>query len=171
MARRGDVPTRSEVTETIEKHQSEMQEKTEEMEKTAEDVETERETLESLDLGGTAEGADAVEEAIEGAEDLSTQEFEEQGNELEEVDRESEEHEGELNERSDTTSSDLGKVSDASGRIHGDGANNELVKAKESAVRDIEFLHEQAQRAQEAREETERVHQEQQGRVNSGRRS
>lgn len=171
MARRSDVPTRGEITDKVDKHETDMHDKADEIEETVEDVETVRQTLEELDLGGTAEGGDAVEQAIEGAEDVSVSEFDEESQELEQIEGEDEEHEHELEERSDTTSSDLGKISDASGRIHSDAANNELIEAKESALRDIEFLSDQAKRAQEAREESRRIHEEHVGRVDAGGRS
>ena len=171
MARRGDIPTRGEVSEKVEKHETDMREKGDQIEETVEDVETVRQTLEDLELGGTSEGSDAVEQAIEGAEDVSAGEFDEESEGLEEIQGESEEHEGELQERSDTTSSDLGKVSDASGRVHSDATNRELVDAKEAALRDVEFLDEQATRAGDAREESRRIHEEHQQRVNAGRRS
>ena len=171
MARRGDVRSRNDITDTVEKHQTDMQEKGEELEKPVEDVETVRETLDALDLGGTSEGADEVEQAIEGAEDVSVEDFDRGSGELEEIQHESEEHEGEIEERSDNVSSDLGKISDASARIHGDGANRELVDAKESALRDVDFLKEQTDRAQEARDESQRLHDEHVSRVNAGRRS
>lgn len=169
MARRGDAPKQSEITEKVEKHENDMHEKTEDVEKTVEDVETVRQTLEELDFGGTAEGGEAVEQSIEGAENVSVGEFDSESSALEELEHESEEHEGELQERNDTTTADLGKISDASGRIHSDAANSELIAAKESALRDIEFLSDQAQRAQEAREETQHIHDEHLGRVNTGR--
>ena len=54
--------------------------------------------------------------------------------------------EQELRERSDTSESDLGKVSDATGRIETQETVNELVKTKEGLLRDIEFLDENADR-------------------------
>lgn len=171
MARRGDSPTRGEVTERVDKSESDMQEKTEEMDKTVSDIETVRDTLDSLDLSGTSEASDEVEQAIEGAEDVSEGEFEQESGELEGIQGETEEHEGELQERTDSSSQDLGKLSDASGRMNSDAANSELVKAKESALRDIDFLGDQAKRAQDSREESQRVHEDYKGRVAGGRRS
>ena len=82
-----------------------------------------------------------------------------------EQDAEDVEHQGETQERADTTEADLGKVSDASARIETDVAVSELVKAKEAALKDIEFLGEQVERAREAREESERIQQELESRV------
>ena len=59
MARKSDAPTRSEVTDTVEKHKDDMSEKIEELDLIATDSETVRETLESLEFDGTAEGGDA----------------------------------------------------------------------------------------------------------------
>jgi len=171
MARRSDTPTRSEVTEKVEKHQDDMNDKAEDVEETVSDIETVRDTLDSLDLGGTSEGADEVEGAIEGAEDVGVSEFEEESQELEQIQGETEEHEGELGERSGTTSSDMEKISDASSQIHSDAAGSELAKAEDNARNDIEFLDDQADRAQSAREESQRLHNEHQARVSSGRRS
>ena len=169
--RRSDAPTRGEITEKVEKHEADMEEKAEDVEETVEDTELEHETLEGLELDGTAEAAEEVEQAIEGAQDVSTQEFDAESGELEEVHSETEEHEEDLQERSATTSSDLGKISDASGKIHSDSANSELIEAKESAVRDIEFLDDQAKQSQDARDQSQRLHEEHQRRVNTARSS
>lgn len=170
MARWSDTPTRSEVTERVGKNHEDLREKGDEMEDSVSDIETVRETLDSLDLSGTAEAAEAVERAVEGAEDVSVSEFEEESSEVGEIQGETEEHESELQERSDTTSADLGKLSDASSRLHSDVANRELIEAKESAVRDVEFLGDQAKRAQEAREESQRLREELDSRATAGRR-
>jgi len=169
MARRSDTPTRSEVTDKVEKNQDDLREKGDEMEDTVSDIETIRETLESLDLGGTADGADEVEHSVEGAEDVSEGEFDEESSELDGIEGETEEHETELEGRSDSTSSDLGRLSDASARLHSDASNQELITAKESAVRDVEFLDDQGKRAEDAREESQRLHEELRARAQSGR--
>lgn len=171
MARRGDVPTRGEVTEKVDHSADDMQEKAEEMDKVVEDIETVRQTLEELDLGGTSDGADEVGQSIEAAEDVTVDVFDREDEEVEQLQQDSSEYEGDLHERSDSVESDLGKISDASGRIETQETTNELVNAKEAAIHDIEFLSEQAQRADEAREESERVQQDHQSRTHTGRRS
>ena len=145
-----------------------MTEKGEDMDKSVSDVETVRQTLESLDLAGTAEAADAVEQSIQGAEGVSVGEFDEKATELEGIHQEGQEHESELQERSDSTSADLGRISDASGRINSDAANNELVAAKESGVRDMEFLEDNLHQAQDAREESRRLEEEYRARIDAG---
>ncbi|MCY2928059.1 MAG: hypothetical protein NTV86_00920 [Planctomycetota bacterium] len=171
MARKhSDAPARNEVTTRVQEHETDMETKAEDIEETVTDVETERETLDGLELAGTAEGAEGVEQSIEAAGDVSAGEFDSESTELKHIQDESQEQEDDLHERSDTTSSDLGRISDASGKIHSDSANTELVAAKEAAVRDIEFLDDTAKQAQAAREQSQRRHEEHVSRVGTERR-
>ena len=171
MARRGDVPTRGEVTEKVEHNANDMQEKAEDVDKIVEDIETVRQTLEELDLGGTSDGAEKVERSIDAAEDVTVDVFDREDEEVEQLQEDTSEYEDDLGERSDTVESDLGKISDASGRIETQETTNELVNAKEAAIHDIEFLSDQARRAEEARAESERIQQDHQSRAHSGRKS
>jgi P2-related tail formation protein len=169
MTRRSDTPRRSDVTETVDRSKRDMEEKSQEIEKVVSDVETVRQTLESLDLGGTAEGAEETEQALDSAEEVTVDVFDREDEQLDTKQNETEEYEGNLNERSDTSKSDLGKISDASTQIDTTETTNELVKAKDSAIRDIEFLEGQARRALDARNESERVQNEHQSRVRTER--
>jgi len=170
MARRGDVSTRHEVNEKVDRSKEDLQEKADEADTVVEDIETVRRTLDELDFGGTADGADEVEQSIEEAEDVTVDVFDREDEEVEELQQENEEYEGDLQEHSDTVESDLGKISDASGRIETQETTNELVKAKEASIRDIEFLGEQVERANESRQESERIQQDHQTRAHTGRR-
>ncbi|MCO6438546.1 MAG: hypothetical protein J5J06_15755 [Phycisphaerae bacterium] len=169
--RRTDAPTRSDLTRTVDDRKTEFDEKTDALEKHADDVETERETLESLDLTGTSDAAEAVEQAVEAAQETSVREFEEDGETLEQVQNEGEEFEKELHERSDAASSDMGKIADGENRLHSDEAKSELEKAKMETQRDIELLDEHEREAQEARQESERLHEEQRARIQAAGRS
>jgi hypothetical protein len=91
--------------------------------------------------------------------------FDGQDNDLEELQDENQEYEGELQERTDVAESDLEKVSGASARIETDVAVSELARAEEAAQGDIEFLQEHADDTQAAREESERLQQEYEARV------
>ena len=167
MPRRSDTPSRSEISERIDGDAERMREKEGDIETTVSDIETVRHTLENLDLGGTSEGSEAVEGAIQGAEDVTVEVFDGQDTELEEIQGEDEEYECEVDERTDSVESDLGKVSDASIQIDTDEGVNELIKAKEAALQDIDFFKEQGERAREAREESERIQQEYQARAHA----
>ena len=171
MRKRSDAPTRSEVTETVEKHQEDMSEKVEELDIIATDTETVRDTLEALDFEGTADGADEVEGAIEQAEDVTVEIFDREDESLEEIQSDTEEYEGELQERTDSSESDLDKISDAAGRIETQETVGSLKDAEAAASSDIEFLNEQDEAARQAREENERLQQEHRSRVQGGRRS
>jgi len=146
MGKRGESVSRSEVTEKVARHREGLAEKGKELEQTVADIETIRKTLQELVLRGTSETAEEVERTIEGAENISVNEFGEETGQLEQIQKESEAHETELHERSDATTSDLGRISDASGHIASDATNKVFVEAAKTALRDIDFLAEQARR-------------------------
>jgi hypothetical protein len=171
MARRADNITRGEVAARVEQHQKDMAEKAEQIEKAVSDVETERGTLEALEVSGTSEAAEVVERAIQDAEKASQQEFDGHSSGLEHTHEVSAEHEHEFQERSDSTVSDVRKIETAGEKVHGEAARNELAEAKESAQQDIEFLNEHLQRLQDARNESDHLHQEHEARIHSGGRS
>ncbi|KPL24860.1 MAG: hypothetical protein AMJ75_02575 [Phycisphaerae bacterium SM1_79] len=167
--RKTDTPTRGEVTEKVEKNKEEMEEGVEQLDITATDTETVRETLENLDFEGTAEGTDAIEEAVEQAEDVTIDIFNGEDEELSEfIDSEVKEHEQELQERSDASESDFEKVSDAADRIATDQTKDELEHAKTEIRDDMEFIDEQQQASREAREENEQLQQQHRNRVHGG---
>jgi len=170
MARKSDTPTRSEMTENVEKQKEDMSEKVDELDTIATDTETVRDTLDSLNFEGTSEGSDEVESAIEQAENVSIEIFDREDENLEEIQGETEKIEGELQERSDSSESDLEKVSDAAGKIETQEAVSELENAKTAVSSDIEFLNEQNETAKESRQENERLQQEHRSRIQSGKR-
>ena len=169
MAKIKDVPTRSEVNEKIDISRKEMDEKENDLDKIATDVETVRQTLESLDFGGTAEGAEELEGSIEGAEDVTTDVFDRQDSTLEKIQEDNQEFEGELSERKGTSESDMGKVSEAGARIETNETISELEKAKEAISRDIEFLFEQIDQASDARKKSEDIQERHNARVHTGK--
>lgn len=168
--RRSDSPRRSEVTEKVEHQKDSMDQKNDELDTIATDTETVRETLEALDFDGTAEGGDDVEEAIEKSEDVTVEIFDGEDETLEGIQSDTEEYEGELHERTDSSESDLDKVSDAAAKIETRDTVDELAHAKEAVSSDIEFLEEQNENAREARNESDRLQEEHRGRVHGGRR-
>lgn len=168
-ANRKDTKTQGDITDTVDRSSTDMNVKVEDLDKLQRDVQTVRETLESLDFGGTRECGDAVEESMSSAEDVTVDTFDREGEQLDEIQGENESYEGELHEHSDSDKSDIEKVSDASSRTETGDTISELVRAKEAAMRDIDFLAEQIQRAKDARETSEKTQQEYTQRVHSGR--
>ena len=84
--------------------------------------------------------------------------------------RDAEQYEGEVQEHSDASESDLDKVSDATDRIATEETMSELEQAKAEIQEDVEFLNGQGETARQAREENERLQQEYRGRLQGGRR-
>ena len=170
MRRKSDTPTRSDVECKVEESNNEMSEHLEELDVIATDKETVTETLESLDFNGTSEGSDEVEGAIEQAENVTVERFDEEDEMLREIQNESAAIEAELQERSDSSESDCEKVSDTIGRITTEEAKSELQQAESEIGADIEFLDSQNEAAREAREENEQLQQEARSRVQGTKR-
>ena len=170
MARHSEAVSRSEVTEKVTRHGERLEDVGKKIEEVVSDLGIIRKTLHELVRTGTSEAVDQVENAIEGAEGVSVNEFGQESGQLEQAQRDTEEHEGELRERSEGMSSDLGRISDASGHIVSDATNDALVAAKETAIREVEFLSGQAKHAQEAMEKSRRLHEEHERRANEKRR-
>jgi len=168
MARRKDVPTRHELTDQGQEHDKGMEIKEIDLDKIASDVETVRGTLENLDFGGTSEGTEEVEKSIEAAEDVTVQEFDREDEELEQVQSESQEFENGLQDHRGSSESDMGKITDAAGKIETKETLNQLETAKEAALRDMEFLSEQIERARSARERSNAAQEKLQSRVRAG---
>lgn len=167
MTRRKDVPTRHEVSEKTDTTKREMEAKENDLDKIASDVETVRHTLEQLDFRGTAEGSGEVESSIESAEDVTTEVFDREDEGLEQIQQDNKEFEGELEGRRGSSESDLGKISGA--KIETKETVSELEKAREAALRDIDFLAEQIRRATDARKESDAVQERLQARVHTGK--
>ena len=167
MRRNSDTPTRSEVTGKVEESKHEMAEKIEDLDVIAKDSET---VADTLDFSGTTEGTSEVEGAIEQASEVTIEKFNEEDDALEQVQGETEEYEGELKERTDSSESDSEKISEAIGQITTEETKGELQQAESEIRDDIEFLNSENEAARIAREETEQLQQENRSRVQGGRR-
>jgi hypothetical protein len=165
-------PTRSEITEQISENSEKMHEQIEDLDTAAADSETVQGTLESLDrdsAGGTSDAAAEVQSAIERAQDVATEIFNQEDAELDDIQNEAEQYEGEIQERTEASQSDQERVSDAAGNIDRQETAGELEKARDAIASDIDFLEDQHEQAKSAREETERLQQDHGSRV-KGRR-
>ena len=166
---RKETKGRDEIVDSVDRSRSDMDEKLQDLDKIQKDVETVRETLEALDFGGTSEGSDAVEASMTGAEDVTVEVFDREDGVIDEMQEQSEEYEGDLHEHLNADEEDLDRISDASRSIDTEETISQLVRAKEAAVRDVEFLAEQVERAKEAREQSETAQREYQSKVHHGR--
>jgi hypothetical protein len=167
MSRDNEARSRDEVSAEEARFRDEFAEKEGELESEVHDLETIRETLESLDLAGTAEGAAEVEEPIEAAEEETVETFDRDDEALEAAQDEAAALEDDLQERTSDTESDADKVNDAAARVELDAPAAKLREAQEAAVRDAEFLNEHVKALEEARQESERVQAEYRQRAHS----
>jgi len=168
MRKKGDLPKMVDVIEEVDLNEKDMREKEDNLDKVASDVETVRQTLEKLDFGGTQDGSDQVEKAIEDAESVTIEVFDREESQLDQIQNDNQEFEGGLEDRRGSSESDLGKLSDSSARTETEETVNELLKAKESVLRDIDFLAEQIDRARVAREKSDAVQEKLKARTESG---
>jgi len=166
-----DKPTRGEVSDTVGKHGEDMEKKTEELDVIASDTEVVRDTLASLEPGsGTMEGVDEVVNSINDAEDVTVEIFEEEDEHLEQEQAESEEYQTDLEGREEASESDRNKINDAGSRVETKATVDELANAEAAVSEDIDFFNEEIDKADEAREESEKLQQQHRGRVHGGRR-
>jgi hypothetical protein len=165
MKTRSDAPSRNEIREKRDGYERNMEEKEIHLDEIASDVETVRRTLESLDFRGTSEGAEEVESAIESAEDITERHFEQEDHELEQIQQQNQELESELQDRKDSSESDVEKVSNAAGSTKTSEAVREFEKARGAALQDISFLLEHLDRAQVARGKSDAAQERLRGRV------
>lgn len=171
MARKGDLGTRGEVTERVDRNANDLQEKADASEKVVEDVETVRETRDEVELGGTADGADEVEQALDTAEDTAVDIFDDRDEEVEQQQEDSEEHEEALREGRETCESDREKIADKGSRIDTAEVAHKQDEVHEATNREIEFLDDYEGREAAAREESEQLQREHQVRAHAGRRT
>jgi len=141
--------TRAKMESSIEKDCEETQEKKEENEKIVSDAELERRTIEGLE-GGTEDGLNDCTENLKEAQNVSSSEFDQGTNELQEIHGHIEEHKGEIHEGVERNS---------------DSAASELEAAKESARRDIEIMEENEREEEGIEQESTKFNEEHQKRV------
>lgn len=157
MSRRKNSYTRNEINENIDKTKQEMTEKEIDLEKISSDVKTVRHTLESLDFEGTLEGSEEIEKSIEDAKDITIDVFEEEDENLEAVQEKGKEFEGELNDSQESSEKDMEKISQTESKVDTRETINELIKAKEAALKDINYLEKHVELARTAREKSDAV--------------
>ena len=165
MKKRSDTPSRGEVTEKVDKHEIDMNEKAEELDTIASDTETVRDTISSLNNKGTSEGCDSVTNSMEQAENVTVEIFDREDENLETIQNETEEYEDELQERCDASETDIEKITDATESIETQETSTELDQAKDEVTQDLEFLTEHKEKSDQARQESDKAQQALQARV------
>ena len=163
MGRRKTGTSRREFKEKVDRSKTEMANKESDMKVYASDLEQERQTLESLDFNGAEEDAKQVEDAISRAEDITAERFGSENEQLEGIQQENENLEGDFQERHESAESDVDKLQKS--KLESSEAVGAMVKAKEAAVRGKEFLKEQIENTNRAREASEQAQRELEERV------
>ncbi|MFC1734762.1 hypothetical protein ACFL1X_01500 [Candidatus Hydrogenedentota bacterium] len=169
MAKKANSPTRSEMEEKVSGYAGDMRKIETDMENRVEDVDTIRTTLDELDYKGTSEGAEAIQQLIEEAEDVTKEEFDREDEELETLQHENDEYRTELDDRVASSESDRGKLNDAATRIETREAADNIRKAEDAAQNEGKVLNELVSRAREAGERSEQVQNDYQTRVRARR--
>lgn len=148
--------SRGEITETVDGRKREYQEKTDALGQAAKDIGIEREVIKDMEQSvGTLDGVEGALISMRGAETASEGEFTDGGAALEKAQSEGEELEGELRERTDSTTGDAERIGQARGQLTSDASRCLMERAETQTREDIEFLRGEEERARESREATE----------------
>ncbi len=171
MKKRTDLPTHSDIEETVQENDEQMTEKLDELGVYTDDTESVRDLHEELDLETSAEGIEEVEADVDKAEDVTVEIFETEDEVLEGIQDDTQEYSQELEGRHESAESDLGKISDTSGRVETQETVNELANAKTSELEEMDFLDDNKDDNDDAFEKAEQAQQALEDRINDGRRS
>jgi len=155
MPRTTDLPSSQEINEKSDRKAEQMDSQSDALEKTVEEVETIRDVLAKLEFNGTSDGAEKIEQSVEGAEDATEQIFDQQDRELDETQESNKEFKEEMEGKETSSESDLGKLSDAGGRLENESAVKEFLSAKNEALRQIDILKSVVDRSRQAGEKSD----------------
>ena len=169
MARRKKILGRREMENRVEKAGKEMEEKEDILEKDVSDIETIRKTLDGLE-GGTSEGIEQVESSIGDAENITTEAFEREDDELDRIQDDSEQFGREIQEGQEYAESDSAKISYAIKEFKTKDPEKEVLRAKEQAEKDLDVLKEHDDQERRAREKSDTIQEKLKARVHSERR-
>ena len=169
MPRRNNLMSRREIKDKIDKSGKDMNEKEDTLEKDTLDIETIRKTLSEI-KGGTSEGFEAVETSIKDAENVTTDVFDKESNDLDQIQKHSEIFGQEIRESEKISEDDLSKISEAISEFKTKEPDSKFTEARDQATNDIQILKEQEERERNEREKSESIQKELTTRINAGRR-
>ena len=168
MARRKKILGRHEIENRLEKSGNEMEEKEDILEKDVSDIETTRKTLDGLE-GGTSEGLEQVESSIRNAENITTEAFDKEDQELDRIQKDSEEFGEEIKEGKKSAETDSAKISDATTEFKTKEPEKEFKRAQEQASKDIGVLKKHEEQERRAREKSDAIQEKLKARLQSGK--
>ena len=159
MPRDTSTITRQEASDRYEDNSEKLREERDVLDQTTSDVETIRDLRDRVELRGTEEGADAVEEGVDRSEDATEEVFDREDDSMDRIQDESTDHSDDLKDRGDSAESDLSKISEVRDKVDTQEALGDLLDAGENAAEDRDFLHGMKERTDKAREESEQAQQ------------
>ena len=142
MRRTTDLKKRSDIVEKVDTLKTDITKSESDLEIFAKDVEVIKNTLKKMDFGSTNEGYDEINHHIEAAEDITKEAFRKEDDILEQKQGDSVEFENDLSGKNELSETNLDKVSDVQSEIKSKETLNELNKAKQAVLKDINFLSE-----------------------------
>ena len=153
------LETKGEIDEARTQKEVAISEKLQELNTVRNDLGKVRETLRSLDLKGTTDFRDEVQQDMDGAKKVTTEVFDGKSEELARHQEDHQETSNSLAEKKGTDEADHTRIGEAEAAVETVETKGSLDKAKESVLRDIDFLDDEIRQIQE---DIERSKQEQQ---------
>jgi hypothetical protein len=160
-----DLKDRGKIKEKFDTLKTDMSKSESDLEIFAKDIEVIKNTLKKMDFGGTNEGFDEINQHIEIAEDITKDAFDEKDDLLEQKQGDSDEFKNDLSGKNELSEKNLNKVSDVKSEIKTKDTMNELEKAKQAVLKDINFLSDQIDRASRERERSDIIQQQLRARI------
>jgi len=169
MRSRHHNPTRSQLSEALERHKCELHEGEESAGEATDDIEILRELDAQLEYAGTAEGADSLEEGMRETQDVADSVYEERETVLESEQGQNREFGEELGEKSATNEADLSKVTETDRQMKTAEPRGELKRLERAIQDDQAFLGDRIATSHDRGQESERLLDELRRRAKSGR--
>lgn len=133
--------SRTEINDTIDQHDQDLDEKENKLEVTAKDLETIRVLMDQLDTDSfTTEGRDSVEDSVDASEEIAEQVFDEDEAALTDVQGESEDFKAEIEELSESSERNLGRISDVTAPIETKEVIDQVRDVKEAVLEDLDAI-------------------------------
>ena len=146
---------RGEIRESVDQTRKDIDRFQDDLGRERDDIVVTRETLDELEAEGTEEGAREVREAIDRAEEVTTELFDKDGESLMKEHEDGQDNETRLEESSDSVERDTERIADAMGRIDTRENLRELDRALDHARGDKEFLERHIENLEEAIRQSE----------------
>ena len=147
---------RSKVPTDVQENVDSMEEHEVRLDEISSDVEVVAETLSSIE-GGTCEGQQAEQQAIESAREIGIDHFDKEKDEIEQVHEDAETLETEMDEGREIGEKDVENIELANSKLKTDIAGDKLSEADSEAKSDIELLNEHTDLSRQEREESQQL--------------